>query len=70
MIGGTESTGVVRRVQVQDMDIIKEVVVHFSRGAPPTDGAGKVMVSDIVYMSTCGKHGLMGMSGGFYELSL
>ena len=51
------------------MDIIKEVVVHVARGAPPMDGAGTVMGSEIVYTSTCGKHGLMGMSGGFYELS-
>ena len=51
MIGGTDSNGVVRRGQVQDMDmdIIKEVVVHVARGAPPMDGAGKVMGSEIVY---------------------
>ena len=52
-IGGTESTGVGRRGQVQDMDIIKEVVVHGARGAPLMYGTGAVMGSEIMYMSIC-----------------
>ena len=45
MIGGTERTGVGIRVHVQNMDIIKEVVVNGARGAPPMDGAGSVIGS-------------------------
>ena len=40
VIGEPESTVVGRRVHVQNMDIIKEVVVNGARGAPPMDGAG------------------------------
>ena len=69
VIGGKESTVVGIRFQVQNMDIIKEVVVNGARGAPPMDGAGAVMGSEIMYTSTCGKHGLMGMSGGFSYLN-
>ena len=68
-IGGTERTGVGRRFHVQNMDIIKEVVVHGARGALPMDGAGSVIGSEIMYTSTCGKHGLMGISGGFSYLN-
>ena len=68
VIGGTERTVVGRRGQVQDTDIIKEVVVYGAGGATPMDGAGEVMVSYIVYTSTCGKHGLVGMSGGLSYL--
>ena len=68
LIGGTESTRIGIRVQVKDKDTIKEVVVHGARGAPPMDGAGSVMGSEIMYTSTCGKHGLMGMSGGLSYL--
>ena len=60
VIGGTDSTRVGRQGQVQDPEIIKEVVVHGDRDAPPMDGTGVVMVSDIVCTSTCGKHGLVG----------
>ena len=35
-------------------------MIHGARGAPPMDGAGAVMGSEIVYTSTCGKHGLVG----------
>ena len=69
VIGGKESTGVGIRVHVQNMDIIKEVVVHGSRGALPMYGAGSVIGSEIMYTSTCGKHGLMGISGGLSYLN-
>ena len=49
VIVGTEITRVGRQGQVKDMYIIKDVVVHGTRGAPPMDGAGAVMGSDIVY---------------------
>ena len=35
-------------------------MAHGARGAPPMDGAGAVIGSDIVYTSTCGKHVLVG----------
>ena len=45
VIGGTDINGVGIRVQVQNMDIIKEVVVNGARGAPPMDGARSVIGS-------------------------
>ena len=60
VIVGTEIIRFGRQGQAQDMYIIQEVLVHGARGAPPMDGTGAVMGSDIVYMSTCGKHGLVG----------
>ena len=69
VIGVAERNEVGIRFQVQNMDIIKEVVVHGARGAPPMDGSGEVMGSEIMSISTCGKHGLMGMSGGFSYLN-
>ena len=49
VIGGKEITKFGRQVQVQDMDIIKEVVVNGARVSPPIDGAGKMMRIEILY---------------------
>ena len=54
MIGVTYSTVVVIKVQVQDTDIIKEVVVHGARGAPPMDGAwGSDGIRYCVHINMC-----------------
>ena len=54
VIGGPDSTVVVIKVQVQDTDIIKEVVVHGARGAPPMDGAwGSDGIRYCVHINMC-----------------